>query len=495
MEKEMGELTLGIVSLIPFLLIGVGILKTRIGMHWVTLFAMVVTAFLSLLWKSDISVILVSFVEGAVMALIPIIWVILAAVFTYFISLRTGAMEVIKSFLNNITESRHTQAVLIAFCFGGFLESVAGFGTAVAIPTGMLVSIGFDPIKAAVISLVANSVPVAFGALGLPVIVLSNLVKEPLEELTRYVALQLIPFSLVIPPLVVIISNGGIRGAGESLRDALLIGFIFTLTQTLVAFFIGPELVAVLGSIVSLLVVVIINHLRRPNPFMKKILVPVINYLILLVLIVLSRVVFPGYLSEHFVITLSIVDHKIKIDYLTTPGTLLLISSVVGSIFQGANLKTILSALVETLQKIKWSALTIVSIVVLAKVMGNTGMIISTALLISALSGNVYPLFAPLIGAIGTFITGSDTSSNILLGALQKETAKNLGFDPVWISASNTSGATAGKMISPQSIAVASSAVGLQGQEKQIVSATLPICLAYSLAMGVYVLIVSLLRM
>lgn len=194
-----------------------------------------------------------------------------------------------------------------------------------------------------------------------------------------------------------------------------------------------------------------------------------------------------------FVITFDIGGHILKVDYLTTPGTLLLISSIIGAFIQGANFKTISMTLLETLDKIKWSSITIVSIVILAKVMGNTGMIISTAVLIATVSGKFYPIFSPLVGAIGTFITGSDTSSNILFGILQKETAKNLGFDTTWIASSNTSGATAGKMISPQSIAVASSAVGLQGLEKQIISTTLPICLVYSLILGMYVWIVSLL--
>ncbi len=491
----MNTIFLGIVSLIPFILMAFGILKTKIKMHWVAFSVMVITVFLSFLWNKDLKVLEISFVEGIVIAILPIIWVIFAAVFTYFISIKTSAMDRIKEFLNGITEDKNIQAVLIAFCFGGFLESVAGFGTAVAIPTGMLVALGFNPVKAAVISLVANSVPVAFGALGLPVIVLSNITKEPLAEITKYVALQLIPFSILIPIVITIISNDGIKGIKDSLFDAIMIGLIFTITQTLVAFFIGPELVAVLGSSVSLISIVIINHFfRKPNGKLRGIFLSVVNYVILLVLVVLTRLVFNDVLNKYpFVITFDIGGHILKVDYLTTPGTLLLISSIIGAFIQGANFKTISMTLLETLDKIKWSSITIVSIVILAKVMGNTGMIISTAVLIATVSGKFYPIFSPLVGAIGTFITGSDTSSNILFGILQKETAKNLGFDTTWIASSNTSGATAGKMISPQSIAVASSAVGLQGLEKQIISTTLPICLVYSLILGMYVWIVSLL--
>jgi lactate permease len=154
-------------------------------------------------------------------------------------------------------------------------------------------------------------------------------------------------------------------------------------------------------------------------------------------------------------------------------------------------MKEILSTLFTTADKLKWSALTILSIVTIAKIMGNTGMITSAALIIALLSGKAYPFFSPLVGALGTFITGSDTSSNILLGNLQKETARKVGLDVPWIVASNTSGATAGKMISPQNIAVASSAVNLGGHEKEILKITLPICISYALILGVYVAIVS----
>lgn len=489
----MGSMLLGIVSLVPFFWIGLGILKTKVKMHWITFSAMIVASILSLIWKLDYKILIGSYIEGFIISIIPIIWVIFSAVFTYFIGLKTGAIEKIKLFLNSITEDKNIQAVLIAFCFGGFLESVAGFGTAVAIPTGMLVALGFNPVKAAVISLVANSVPVAFGALGLPVIVLSNLTKEPIMEITKYVAIQLIPFSILIPLALVIISNGGFKGIKNSLMDAIIIGVVFTVVQTFIAFFVGPELVAVLGSSLSLVSIIVINHFRKPNEHLKGIFIPIINYVILLFLIILVKIAFVEQLSKYpFVITFDIMEHKVKIDYLTTPGTLLLISSVIGAFIQGASSREIFLTMAETVNKIKWSALTIISIVILAKVMGNSGMIISTALLVSAISSKAYPLFAPLVGAIGTFITGSDTSSNILFGVLQKETAKNLGFDTTWITASNTSGATAGKMISPQSIAVASSAVGLQGYEREIISTTLPICIVYSLILGVYIFIVSL---
>ncbi len=485
---------LGLISLIPFLVLFFGILKTKLKLHWITLISVLTSLALSIIWKPSIETILISTLEGLILALVPIIWVIASAVFTYLISIKTGAMDKIKTFLLGISPDKNIQAVIVAFCFGGFLESVAGFGTAVAIPTGILVSIGFNPIKAAVISLVANSVPVAFGALGLPVIVLSKITELNLTLLTKYVVLQLLPFSLLIPLAIAVISNDGFRNIKNSIKDALKVGIVFTITQTLVGFFIGAELVALMGTIVSIAFLVIEKKIRKELPETDGIIKAIVNYLILLILVFFSKVLFKETLSSGiFVISLNIAGHIQKIEWLSTPGTLLFISSILGALIQGANSKNIYETLIETLDKIKWSAFAIVNILIIAKVMGSTGMITSLAFLISSISGKMYPLFSGFVGAIGTFITGSDTSSNILFGKLQKETAMTIKVDPSWISASNTSGATAGKMISPQSIAVASATIGLSGKEKQILKSTLPICIVYSLLLGIYVLIVSLL--
>jgi lactate permease len=490
---EVRDIILGVLSFIPFLILAFGILRTNIKMHWITLGTVPIVIFLSLFWSQDIKIFGISIIEAIIISIIPIIWVVFAAVFTYFISIKTGAIEVIKRFLVSVTPDKNVQAVIIAFGFGGFLESVAGFGTAVAIPTGILVSLGLNPIKAAIISLVANSVPVAFGALGLPVIVLSNLTSEPLMILTKYVVIQLIPFSLIIPLAIAIISNEGFKGIKASIPDSIIIGASFTLIQTIVGLFVGPELVAVLGSLGAITTIVLIKYAKNKSMDFSGLLSATSNYIILFALIILTRVFNFEFLKEYpFTIKLVLgEEHFVKIDWLTTPGTLLLLASIIGAKIQGAKMKEILSTLFTTADKLKWSALTILSIVTIAKIMGNTGMITSAALIIALLSGKAYPFFSPLVGALGTFITGSDTSSNILLGNLQKETARKVGLDVPWIVASNTSGATAGKMISPQNIAVASSAVNLGGNEKEILKITLPICISYALILGVYVAIVS----
>jgi lactate permease len=494
----MDALALGLISTIPLLLLFTGLTVTRIPSHFVTLAGLAVTAILAFfVWHMAPVRIVSSVMEGGLIAVVPIIWVILAAVFTYFAGVESGAMETVRGTLVTLSPDRNVQAVIIAYCFGGFLEGVAGFGTAVAIPTAVLITMGFAPITAAVIALVANSVPVAFGALGIPVIVLAQITGLDLETLTRYVALQLLPFSILVPLVIALISNGGIRGIGPSLPEVLVLGLLFGGIQTATAFYLGPELVAVMGALGSLALFILYKSATgkwKAGGDPKKLLPALASYIVLLALVLITRLLPLDVLKQApFVFVIPTGAGAVKIDWLTTPGTLLFVSAVAGSLLQGLSLKTVGRVFVLALDRIKWSAWTIVNIVALAKIMGYSGMVASTATLLAALSGKAYPLLAPGLGAVGTFVTGSDTASNILLGELQRETAVKIGADPSWIAASNTSGATAGKMISPQSISVAAATIGLQSEERSIVRRTLLYCAAYSAVMGLFVYVVNLL--
>jgi len=492
----MNSLILGLVGTIPLILLFAGLTATKIKSHFVTLAGLVVTAALAaFVWNMDPGRLGLSALEGALIALVPIVWVILAAVFTYFAGVESGAMETVRATLVTLSPDRNVQAVIIAYCFGGFLEGVAGFGTAVTIPTAVLITMGFAPIQAAVIALLANSVPVAFGALGIPVIVLAQITGLDLTTLTRYVALQLLPFSLLVPLVIALISNGGPRGLGPSLPDVFLLGTLFGAAQTVTAFWLGPELVAVMGSLGSLAFYLAWKTMTgrwTAAGDRKELLLALSSYIILLALVLVTRLLpldFPKRPPFTFLLPLGI--NPVKIDWLTTPGTLLFLSAVAGSLLQGLSLRQVSRVFVQSLDRIKWSAWTIINIVALAKIMGYSGMVNSTATMLAALSGKAYPLIAPGLGAIGTFVTGSDTASNILLGELQRETAKRIGADVHWICASNTSGATAGKMISPQSISVAAATVGLQSEERAIVRTTFLYCAGYSILLGLLVFAVN----
>ncbi|NPV04575.1 MAG: L-lactate permease [Syntrophaceae bacterium] len=494
----MDSLTPGLLGTLPLVLLFAGLTVTRVKSHFVTLAGLALTAGLALsVWEMVPAKLGASALEGGVIALVPIVWVILAAVFTYFAGVESGAMETVRETLVTLSPDRNVQAVIIAYCFGGFLEGVAGFGTAVTIPTAVLITMGFEPIRAAVIALVANSVPVAFGALGIPVIVLAQITGLDLPLLTRFVALQLLPFSILVPLVLALIGNGGARGLGPSLPEVFFLGIVFGAVQTATAFWLGPELVAVTGSLGSLAAYIAWKSAAgawRLTGDRARLLTALSAYIVLLALVVATRVLPLDFLKHPpFTILLPLGASPVRIDWVTTPGTLLFVSAVAGSLLQGLTPARIARVFVQCLDRIKWSAWTIVNIVALAKIMGASGMVASTASMLAALSGKAYPLIAPGLGAIGTFVTGSDTASNILLGELQRETAKRIGADVHWIAASNTSGATAGKMISPQSISVAAATVGLQSEERAIVRTTLLYCAAYSAVMGLLVFAVNLL--
>ena len=491
-------------AFLPFLTLFFGLTLTRIPSYLISLFTLLLAAFIAVWNGTDMDLILHALLYGSSFALLPILWVIFAAVFTYFVSVKSGAMETIKAYLTNLSDDENIQAVIIAFCLGGFLESVAGFGTAVAIPTVMLISIGIPAIRAAVIALVANSVPVAFGALGIPVIALAELTHLDLALLTKYVAIQLLPFALLVPAAIVWINSGSFRKGARSLPEALGIGGAFSIIQTMTAFWIGPELVALLGALGSLLVYVLWKKIadRKKNsqdatgPATSSILKALSNYIILFILVMLTRVLLPlagieSLKRTPFLLLVPIGTHNFKIDWLTTPGTLLILSTLCGAMFQNVRAGQVFESFFETLSKIKFSAMTIVCIVSLAYVMGDGGMIAAAASILAQTAGSLYPLLAPAIGGLGTFVTGSDTTSNILLGGLQKETALKLTINPEWIAASNTSGATAGKMISPQSIAIAAGTVGIR-DEKAIMRKTLLFCAIYLFLLGLFVYSVSI---
>ncbi|MCX7881813.1 MAG: L-lactate permease [Brevinematales bacterium] len=480
-------------AVLPFVFLFVGILGTSLKTYLVSLTVLLFTTFLALLgWQASWSTIGLSYLEGTIMALLPIIWVIVMAVFTYEVGVRTQAIEKLQNFLGHISPEPAIQAILIAFGLGGFLESVAGFGTAVAIPTAMLVGIGFPPLRAALISLVANSVPVAFGALGIPVIVLSRITTLPLSTLTSAIAWQLFPFAFIIPLVIVFIASHGTPLPLKVWGEALFLGMVFTILQTMVALLIGPELVAVIASLGVLFSSVLLRW-EKAKTHLITIAKSMAPYGLLLVFVLLTRLsLFPWLKEFPFVLSWKVNDHTLTVEWLTTPGTLLLLSTVIGGTIQGASWKTLWQAFSSSVEKLKASILTILSIVIMAKVMGNTPMVTDLSKALAIVSGPLFPFFSPLLGALGTFVTGSDTSSNILFGKLQRDTATSLSLDPTWITAANTSGATAGKMISPQSIAIASSAVGLQGSEGKILSRSLWFCLGYSVLLGLFVGFVAL---
>ena len=447
-----------------------------------------------------------SFLYGALKAVSPILIIIVMAIFSYNVLLKTRKMEIIKQQFTSISTDKSIQVLLLTWGFGGLLEAMAGFGTAVAIPAAILISLGFKPVFSAVVSLIANSVATAFGAIGTPVLVLAKETSLDVQNLSTNVVLQLSVLMFLIPLVLLFLTDPKLKSLPKNLFLALLVGGVSLTSQYMAARYMGAESPAIIGSILSIIVIVIYGKLTAPkeerarkNPLRTK---DILNawsiYLLILLLIILTSPLFPGLrhtLENNWVtrISLPVGDSTLNytISWLTHAGVLLFIGTFIGGLIQGAGVKEIFTVLWHTVKQLKKSFITVICLVGLSTIMDTAGMIAVVATALATATGSLYPLFAPVIGCLGTFITGSDTSSNILFGKLQASVAGHINVSPDWLSAANTVGATGGKIISPQSIAIATSASNQQGKEGEILKAAIPYALAYVVITGVIVFIFS----
>ncbi|WP_010233533.1 MULTISPECIES: L-lactate permease [Clostridium] len=489
------------IAIIPivWLMISLGALK--MPGHKTCPITLLITIILAIIvWKMPFGQSITASLEGAAMALWPIMIVIVAAVFTYNLSIYTKSMDIIKKMMTSITTDRRILVLILAWGFGGFLEAIAGFGTAVAIPASILAALGFDPIFAAIICLIANTTPTAFGAIGIPVSTLAKVANLDVTTLSYAVAIQLALLIVVVPIILVMLTGKSVKAIKGVFLIALFSGISFAIPEVVAAKYLGAELPAILGSVLCLLVTIVMAKVFYKDKaakdvekltFKEQFIAWIPFILVFVFIIVTSPLIKPvnaalAQIQTSIKIYTGVGAKAYSFAWIGNPGTLIIIATFIGGLIQGAKFKEILKVLFNTIKQMSKSAITIVSILALAKVMGYSGMIKSVAVVLVATTGSFYPIISPLIGALGTFVTGSDTSSNILFGGLQVEVSKSLGLNPYWLAAANTGGATAGKMISPQSIAVATAATGLVGNEGKILNSTLKFCIVYVIVLGIF---------
>lgn len=453
---------------------------------------------------------------GVMKAFFPILVIILMAIFSYNLLVYTKNMEIIKTQFTSVSTDKCVQVLLITWGLGGLLEGMAGFGTAVAIPAAILISLGFKPMFSAVASLISNSVATGFGAVGTPVIVLAREAGiTDIQHLSVNVIWQLAPLMFFIPFVLAFMTDPKIKNIPKHVLLSLLIGGVSLISQYLAARYIGAETPAIIGSVCSILVTIVYGKLTSKDNSYKANAIKFSSrsifaawsvYGLILTLIIITSPLFPlkkilGFAT--LVIPFHLFDavkHEdviktIKIAFLTDAWMLLFLGTVIGGLIQGARLKVIFQALWKTVKQLKKTIITVSALIAMSSLMDEAGMIFQIGAALVAVTGAFYPLFAPLIGCLGTFLTGSDTSSNILFGKLQANVAHQLGAngvvgnaaDPSWLAAANTAGATGGKIISPQSIAVATSACDQQGKEGEIMKKALPFALAYIVICGLMV--------
>ncbi|MCY1343485.1 Glycolate permease GlcA [compost metagenome] len=531
-----------LVALIPIVFFFLALAVFRMKGHiagTITLALSIAVAILAFQMPADMAFAAAGY--GFAYGLWPIAWIIVAAVFLYKLTVKSGQFEVIRSSVLSITDDQRLQVLLIGFSFGAFLEGAAGFGAPVAITAALLVGLGFNPLYAAGLCLIANTAPVAFGALGIPIIVAGQVTGIDAFKIGAMTGRQLPLLSIIVPFWLVAMMDGW-RGIKETWPAALVAGASFAITQYFTSNFIGPELpdiTSALVSLVSLTLFLKVWHPKRaedaevvgvsggaavmggfggprsttPSPYsFGEILKAWSPFLVLTVLVTIwtlkpfKAMFAPGGALEQFVFLFAIphLDQLVmkgapivatataipavyKFDPVSATGTAIFFSALISMVILSIHLKTGLTTLKETFVELKWPILSIGMVLAFAFVTNFSGMSTTLALVLAG-TGAAFPFFSPFLGWLGVFLTGSDTSSNALFGSLQATTAHQIGVNDTLLVAANTSGGVTGKMISPQSIAVACAATGMVGKESDLFRFTLKHSLIFAAMVGLITL-------
>ena len=493
-----------------------GLLARHVKAHYSALLGLATALAVSILvYRMPSSLAGMAAINGALYGLLPIGWIVLNAIFIYDITVKSGDFEVVKHSIAGLASDRRIQALLIAFSFGAFIEGAAGFGTPVAISAAMLIGLGFRPLQAAGLALIGNTAPVAYGALGAPLIALAGVTGLPLEMLSAAAGRILPIFSLIVP-FWIIWTMAGRKAMLEIWPACLVAGGSFAITQFLVSNFHGPWLVDIIGAIVSMVAMVLFlkiwqpktiwryEHEREdaketaPDHSTRKVVKAWMPW------VFLSLFVFvwgtpqvktflnggtkdkPNFLMGYTTKTYEMPGlHKMVIkappvvakaspdpatwtlNWLSLTGTSLLLAGICSGLLVGFGPLELLKIFGHTINRVKISLLTIAAMLALGFTTKSAGLDATMGLAFAA-TGALFPFFSAMLGWLGVALTGSDTSSNVLFGGLQKITAQQLGLNPILTAAANTTGGVMGKMIDAQSIVVASTATEWYGHEGDI---------------------------
>lgn len=501
-----------VIALAPIIWLVIALCGLHMEAYLASLGALVVAGVCAVLgWGMGPVNLATAALEGFAMALWPIVIVIIAAVFTYNLTVHTGAMETIKGMLCSVSSDKRVLTLLIGWCFGGFLEGMAGFGTAVAIPASMLMALGISPVTAILSCLIANGVPTMFGSIGIPTTTLASITGINAVELGTVQAIQVFPFAVACPILMVMLVGGGTKALKGALPAALVAGLSFAVPLVASAHFIGadlPDVVAAVCSLALTFAFALTHHSASvPDEYhlaaagsgdasdetvADKVRAWAPFALIFVVLLLTSKLV--PFVNEPLSAIKSTVNiyagdptATLTFSWVNTPGVLIFVCGIVGGLIQHCSPRDMLGVLGDTCKQMSKTIVTMLGVLACAKIMGYSGMIASIASFFVASLGGFYPLVAPLLGALGTFVTGSGTSSEVLFGNVQLHAAQSIGANETWLVASNSLGVSAGKMLSPQNIAIGCAACGLTGKDGEILGKIAPYAFAFAVLMAILV--------
>ncbi|MBW2957454.1 L-lactate permease [Hafnia paralvei] len=470
-----------------------------------------------------------SVIYGFFYGLWPIAWIIIAAVFVYKISVKTGQFDIIRSSILSITPDQRLQMLIVGFCFGAFLEGAAGFGAPVAITAALLVGLGFNPLYAAGLCLIVNTAPVAFGAMGIPIIVAGQVTGLDSFEIGQMVGRQL-PFLTIIVLFWIMAIMDGWRGIKETWPAVVVAGGSFAVAQYLSSNFIGPELPDIISSLVSLVCLTLFlrvwqpkrtfrfndvgasitdQTLARQNYTLKQVIRAWMPFIFLTATVTIwsippfKALFAKGGALQDWVFNFSVpfLDKLVakmppvvaesmpyaavyKLDWLSATGTAIIVAAVISVIYLRMKPRAAVETFFSTMKELALPIYSIGMVLAFAFISNYSGLSATLALAL-AHTGDAFTFFSPFLGWLGVFLTGSDTSSNALFAALQATTAQQIGVSDVLLVAANTTGGVTGKMISPQSIAIACAAVGLVGKESDLFRFTVKHSLIFTCMVGV----------
>ena len=523
-----------LIALIPivffFLALAVFRMKGSVAGTITVVLALLVSLFA---YQMPVAMALAAMVYGFLYGLWPIAWIIIGAVFLYKISVKTGQFDIIRASILSITEDQRLQMLLVGFAFGTFLEGAAGFGAPVAITAALLVGLGFKPLYAAGLCLIVNTAPVAFGAMGIPIIVAGQVSGVDTHEISQMVGRQL-PFMVPIILFWIMGIMDGWRGIKETWPAVIVAGGAFSIAQYLTSNFVGPELPDITAAIAALVSLTILLRFWKPKHIFrfenedgkvdqnlvaeqqKKYSIGQIAkawspFGILTVMVTIWSIkpfkdlFAKGGALNDLVISIKVpflhqmvqklppvvanvtdYDAIYKFDWLSATGTAIFIAAVITIIYLKMKPKDAVLTFVETVNELKIPIYSIGMVLAFAFIANYSGMSATLALAL-AHTGKAFTFFSPFLGWLGVFLTGSDTSANALFSALQATTAQQIGVPEVLLVAANTSGGVTGKMISPQSIAIACAAVGLVGKESDLFRFTVKHSITFTVMIGIII--------
>ncbi|MFE0761619.1 L-lactate permease [Streptomyces smyrnaeus] len=539
-----------LVGALPLLTLFVLLGGLRLKAHWAGLAALG-TSVVVAVWAYDMPVdlALLAGTEGAAFGLFPIMWIVLAALWVHQLTVTSGRFADLRRAFNLVSDDPRIQALIIAFCFGALLEALAGFGAPVAITGVMLLALGFSPVRAAVTVLVANTAPVAFGAIATPIITAGTLTDIDYADIGAYVGRQTPLLALFVPLLLVVLVDG-VGGLRQTWPAAVVCGGAFAVAQFVSSNYISVELTDIIASLVALGAVVAFLRVWRPAEGERvredlrvaaerehleaggsgpppaeaqragaaeqagaagalsrgRILQAFVPYLVVIAVFSVAKlwdpakefladtdvsVSWPGLDGEVLTATGEQSSTTVYVfPWLSSPGSLLVLCGILVAVVHRVRALDAVREFARTVLTLRWALLTVGSVLALAYVMNLSGQTITIGTWIAG-AGAAFAFLSPLLGWLGTAVTGSDTSANALFATLQQTAAGEAGLDPTLLVAANTSGGVVGKMISPQNLTIAATAVGLLGKEAVLFRKTIGWSVLLLLALCLLVLLQS----